>query len=229
MPSRGQAFSLEYFALDTAAKAGKTGDNANHTLRWVKDGTSAAPTNAPTEVDATNAPGLYKIAITTAEATADAGTLAGKSSTSGVVIVPASVLFNDLSQVAARVWSEPRADYVDATGTFGEALQEIDPETLSDAIWGADASGYGTGTFGEIVFARAGYKLAADGLDAVVVESGIHARQALRAVLAVLAGAETRPDATTVAYAAAGSPGTPRVSASVGTGLRGPVTLTLGD
>ena len=49
MATRGVAMTIAYVAWDTEANAGKTGDVANHTLRWIKDGTAAAPTNAPTE------------------------------------------------------------------------------------------------------------------------------------------------------------------------------------
>lgn len=101
MASRGQSITLTYIAWDTVNSVGKTGDVANHTLRWVKDGTSAAPTNTPTEVDAVNAKGVYKLAMTTAECTADIGVLAGVSSTAGIVIIPLTVTFEQLPTVAA--------------------------------------------------------------------------------------------------------------------------------
>ncbi|HUT35047.1 MAG TPA: hypothetical protein VNE39_16270 [Planctomycetota bacterium] len=93
MASRGQSLTLTYIAWDTAANAGKTGDAGNHTLRWVKDGASAAPTNAPGELDATNAPGVYKLALTAAECACDVGVLCGKSSTASVVLIPATMTF----------------------------------------------------------------------------------------------------------------------------------------
>lgn len=101
MPSRGQSVVLTYIAWDTSANGGKTGDAANHTLRWIKDGASSAPTNASSEIDTTNAPGAYKITLTTAECTCDTGTLAGKSSTANVSIVPISISFEQLPTVAA--------------------------------------------------------------------------------------------------------------------------------
>lgn len=96
MPSYGQSVTLQYVAWDTAANAGKTGDNANHTLRWVKDGTSAATTNSASEVDSTNAPGIYKITLTATECQCQSGTLCGKSSTSGVVVLPMTYTFENL-------------------------------------------------------------------------------------------------------------------------------------
>ena len=91
MAARGQGITVTYVAWDTANNAGKTGDVANHTLRWVKDGTASAPSNSPAEVDATNAPGVYKLALTGTEMTMDCGTLSGKSSTANVVIIPLTV------------------------------------------------------------------------------------------------------------------------------------------
>lgn len=97
MPSRGQTITVTFVAWDNTNNVGKTGDAANFTLRWVKDGTSAVPTNVPaTEVDATNAPGLYKIVLTGTECTCDFGCLGGKSSTSGISIIPTSVAFEQL-------------------------------------------------------------------------------------------------------------------------------------
>jgi hypothetical protein len=100
MASRGQSVTITYVAWDTSANAGKAGDAANHTLRWVKDGTSSAPTNAPAEVDGANAPGVYKLALTAAECTCDVGTLGGKSSTAGVAIIPLSISFEQLPTAA---------------------------------------------------------------------------------------------------------------------------------
>lgn len=96
----GVSFVLAYTAWDTTANAGKTVDAGNHTLRWVKDGVSSAPTNAPSEVDAVNLPGLYAIVITATEAQAVFGTLGGKSSTANVSIMPVMVPFERLPNAA---------------------------------------------------------------------------------------------------------------------------------
>jgi hypothetical protein len=105
MASRGQPLTLQYVAWDTTANAGKTADRSNHTLRWFKDGTSAAPTNAPSESDPTNAPGVYTVALTAAECTCHLGTLTGKSSTAGVVIIPVTITFEEfrIQPLAATV------------------------------------------------------------------------------------------------------------------------------
>ena len=100
MPSRGQSLTVSYVAWNTTSNGGQTGDAGSHELRWVKDGTSAAPTNSPTEVDSTYAPGIYKLTLTSTECTCDFGTLCGKSLTSGVVLMPISVSFEQLPTAA---------------------------------------------------------------------------------------------------------------------------------
>jgi hypothetical protein len=92
MPLKGLSITITYTAWNTSTNIGQTGDVANHTLRIIKDGTAAAPTNTPTEVDATNCPGEYKLTLTTTETTADTVKLAGKSSTANVVIIPVSLV-----------------------------------------------------------------------------------------------------------------------------------------
>lgn len=105
MSSRGTSITISYQAWDTSANAGKTGDSGNHTLRWVKDGTSSATSNSPSEVDSTNCPGLYKLTLTGTECTCDFGTLHGKSSTANVALMPISVSFDNLPASPAAVGS----------------------------------------------------------------------------------------------------------------------------
>ena len=98
----GAGMTLQYVAWDATNNVGKTGDVANHVLRWVKSGAAAAAlTNSPSEVDATNCPGLYKVTLTAAECQTLFGTLCGKSATSGVSIVPVSVAFEHIPNAAA--------------------------------------------------------------------------------------------------------------------------------
>jgi hypothetical protein len=99
MATRGISLTVVYIALDSASK-GKTGDVANHTLRWLKDGTAVVPTNSPVEIDADNAPGAYKLTLTASECDCNIGWLVGKSSTSGVSIVPAKIEFERLPDAA---------------------------------------------------------------------------------------------------------------------------------
>jgi hypothetical protein len=96
MATRGVATTITYKAWNTATQKGQTGDAGNHTLVWVKDGTPGTPTNSPAEVDAVNAPGLYKLALTASETDCLSGVLAGKSSTPDVEIIERQVFFDYL-------------------------------------------------------------------------------------------------------------------------------------
>ena len=89
MPIRAHALTMHFFASDSVGP--KTGETySSTTLKIIKDGTVSSVAGTLSEVDATNAPGIYKVAITAAENTADVCTLCGKSSTSGVTISPST-------------------------------------------------------------------------------------------------------------------------------------------
>lgn len=101
MATRAVAMTIPFVAWDTSANAGKTGDSANITPRWIKDGTIAALTTATvTELDATNAPGLYKCSISSTEADCDIGVLCGKSSTANISFMPVTIQFERLPNAA---------------------------------------------------------------------------------------------------------------------------------
>jgi len=92
MALKSQSIVVQFLAWDTVNNVGKTGDSANFTMRVIKDGSASAPTNSVSEVDSTNCPGVYTITLTASEMSADTITLAGKSSTSGVTIVPVNIV-----------------------------------------------------------------------------------------------------------------------------------------
>lgn len=81
---------IAVYAHDTSADAAKTGDAANITAQISKDGGETAATNDtnPTELDATDAPGVYLFDMTQAESNADLLVLAAKSSTSDILLDP---------------------------------------------------------------------------------------------------------------------------------------------
>lgn len=83
---------LAVFAVDSTGAA-KTGDAANITAYLSKDGGAVAATNDanPTELDATNAKGVYLFDLTQAESNADMLVVAPKSTTSGVTLRPVIV------------------------------------------------------------------------------------------------------------------------------------------
>jgi hypothetical protein len=125
MATRAVQTVVTYRAWDTSANAPKTGDVANHTLRWVKDGTSSAPANAASEVDSTNAKGIYKITMTSTETDCLMGTLAGVSSTANIAIFGPQVSFEYIPNAAAgavnglplSVDSSGRVDVLKVNGT----------------------------------------------------------------------------------------------------------------
>ena len=126
MPIRAQALTMHYFATD--ADGPKTGDVGNHALRIIEDGVIGTIAASPAEIDATNAPGMYKVAITAAENTADVVTLCGKSSSSGVTISPST--WTNITNADANV----AAILTDTGTTLDGKINTIDG--IVDAILG---------------------------------------------------------------------------------------------
>jgi len=91
MAIKNQAITMQFVAWDTGNNIGKTGDEGNFTLKLVQDGVAASPIASASEVDATNCPGVYSIALTAAEMNYDWITLCGKSTTSNIVIIPVNL------------------------------------------------------------------------------------------------------------------------------------------
>jgi hypothetical protein len=143
----GTEFVLTYTAWDTLTHSGVLGDAVNHTLRWVKDGTSSVPTNVPpSEVDSTNAPGLYKLTISETEAECVAGTLAGISSTENVNISPVQILFEH-TNVNVSGWLG-----IPVTLSSTTLKPEVDIYSIGDDVTAASGLEYqynGTGLTGD--------------------------------------------------------------------------------
>lgn len=100
MATRALQQVVSYIAWNTSTSVYVTGDSANHSLSWSKDGTRSAATNAAAEVDGTNLPGLYKCTMTATETDCIEGVLGGKSSTSNVILIPTMVAFDYLNTSA---------------------------------------------------------------------------------------------------------------------------------
>jgi hypothetical protein len=131
----------------------------------------------------------------------------------------------DAAATAAAVWNAATVTY--GTGGSYGALVELNLDaavsTRSTFAGGAVASV----TAPVAVSDKAGFKLASDGLDAVVVETGINARQALSPILASAAGVLSGAETTTVTVKGGGV-ATTRVTATVDAdGNRSSVTLNL--
>ncbi len=104
MPARGLPIVVHYEAWDTQANAPKTGDAANHTLRWARGLICVPLTNpTPTEVSAADFPGLYAVQLTATETDVDFGTLGGRSSTANVAITSIPIAFDPLSVIRGTV------------------------------------------------------------------------------------------------------------------------------
>lgn len=125
------------FAYDTAADAGKTGDAANITGEISKDGGTSAATNDtnPTELDATDHPGIYLFDLTQAETNADLIVLTAVSSTDGVQIDPVIIYttpgnfknFYEDAIVEASV-----SDATPSTTSFDTDLSEASDDHYND-------------------------------------------------------------------------------------------------
>lgn len=107
MATRALQQVLAYVAWNTSTNAYVTGDSANHSTSWCKDGTRSATTNATAEVDATNLPGLYKVTMTSTETDCIEGVLGGKSTTANVVLIPTMVAFDYLNTSAPAAAGVP--------------------------------------------------------------------------------------------------------------------------
>jgi hypothetical protein len=84
--------SVDMLAIDTATGGPKTGDAWNITiyLEKDKDGTLSALSTG-VEISATNKPGIYRYSLSQAYSDAREIGLTGKSSTSGVIVVPLTI------------------------------------------------------------------------------------------------------------------------------------------
>jgi hypothetical protein len=121
------------YAVDTSASpyVGKTGDQANITVKVSKDGaapeTVIAGSGHPTQVNATDAPGLYAITLSSDEEDVSSVlAITAKSTTADVIIQPviiyasasladvtaaivAALAAADMAPTATSIWADPAA------------------------------------------------------------------------------------------------------------------------
>lgn len=223
MSSQNVGTTLVYMAYNTSTGAYQTADQANHTLKLVKDGTEASPTNASVEVDSTNAPGAYKLALTAAETQFGTVWLGGKSSTANVIIIPITATFEILPTALdanSNVKAGPDWAAVRNAGTTldlsGTTIKNLDGNTVQ------------TGDAFARLGAPAGASVSADvaavksDLDAGVnvtqvngsatIEAGINLLSALRYMAAALAGQLSGASGPTITIQAIGNPATTRIT-----------------
>lgn len=88
MPVKSEAVTAFYEAINTETGVARTGDAANHALRVINDGVLSTIAASPAEVDATNAPGIYRITVAAGENTGVMSGIVGKSSTANTKLSP---------------------------------------------------------------------------------------------------------------------------------------------
>lgn len=133
----GQKITL--LAIDTATNLPKTGDSANITAYVSKDDgavTTLTDTTAA-ELDATNAPGLYAFDVSQTESNADKLIFSGKSSTSGIRIIPVAIYTRPNYFSTLSIDSSGRVDVAKIGGT-SQTARDIGASVLL-------SSGTGTG------------------------------------------------------------------------------------
>lgn len=131
------------YAWDTANDVPKTGDAANITAQITKDwGTPAATDDTnPTELDATDHPGIYVFTLTQAESNADAILVSAVSSTADIVLEPVLIVTtdrHDFGIIAAGI-----AQAADGTSLTMAAAESFGNDTLIGATLHARGSDQG--------------------------------------------------------------------------------------
>lgn len=144
---------IQLFAFTTATGAPTTGDAANLTAYVTKDhGTPTALTDtSASEQSSTNAPGVYLFDLTQGETDANELTFSGKSSTSGVTVVPRFVSTFPATGILAPA-TAGRTLVVDAAGLADANVVKIGPSGSGTAQTARDigasvllSNGTGTG------------------------------------------------------------------------------------
>jgi hypothetical protein len=129
--------------------------------------------------------------------------------------------------VASQVRTELTTDLARVDVATSTRLATAGYSAPLDAAATRTAVGLTTANLDTQLALRTGYKLASDGLDSVVVESGVNARQAISVIAASAAGVLSGAATTAVAVKGANS-ATTRIAATVDAdGNRSAVTLTL--
>lgn len=121
------------FAWDAAAGAAKTGDAANITGQISIDGGASAATDDtnPTELDATDHPGVYLFDTTQAETNGDLIILTPASSTSDITFRPVIIY----TQTVMRGTDGANTTVPDVAGTaptVGEIVDEWETQSQAD-------------------------------------------------------------------------------------------------
>lgn len=147
---------IAVFAWDTDNETEKTGDAGNITAQISKDGGATAATDDtnPTELDATDAPGIYIFDMTQAETNADMIILFAKSSTSNIKIEPVTIYTREQLNISSGI-VEANVKQVSDDSTAADNL-ELDYDGT-----GYDKSASTIGTVSN-VSDKSGYSISGD-------------------------------------------------------------------
>lgn len=110
---------IAVFAFDSTTGAPKTGDAANITAYVSKDygAVTVLGDTSATEMDATNAKGMYLFDLTQAETNADCLIFTGKSSTANIFITPQTIYTDPANYTTLSVDGSGRVDVIKIAGT----------------------------------------------------------------------------------------------------------------
>ena len=145
MPVSGVALTAVHFFV-TDADGGVTGDASNIALKVVKDGSVGAVAGSVSEVDATNAPGMYSVPLTAAENTGSMISLVGKTSTADTTVNPVS--WTNISNVAAISDSVTAANNLE--GAIGTSIITANVKQVNSSEDGAAFMALGAATMIEV-------------------------------------------------------------------------------
>jgi hypothetical protein len=112
------------YAWNESTGSPKTGDASNITAKISKDGGSMISTDDanPTELDSTNAPGVYYFDLTQSETNADTIILYAKSSTANVLIHPVVINTLDIQRdLIEAIWAKATIDQSNGSFTAYDA------------------------------------------------------------------------------------------------------------
>ena len=145
MPVSNVALTAVHFFV-TDADGGVTGDASNIALKVVKDGSVGAVAGSVSEVDATNAPGMYSVPLTAAENTGSMISLVGKTSTADTTVNPVS--WTNISNVAAISDSVTAANNLE--GAIGTSIITANVKQVNSSEDGAAFMALGAATMIEV-------------------------------------------------------------------------------
>jgi hypothetical protein len=136
---------VAFLALDSSLDP-LTGDAANITAEISKDGGASTATNDanPTELEATDHPGIYVFDLTQAETNADQVVITPASSTSGVTFEPRSVVIyptpgaNTGIHSDVRLWKGTAPADLAGTDKVAASVQHIPDGAFTAAKFGAN-------------------------------------------------------------------------------------------